>query len=216
MNKLEVKRCKGDSGYETDMFLIDGKPLYRYINEWQATGEDMDECVSISPADLLDITWTNEYDSEGDARFMKYVLKQDSAITPILSCPDDFDFSCLVIVAEVIKNEKKVVWKRIGVVDHSAEAIEEEKRSGILYHESYSQEDWNKYGDNIALATVDSYEWAEWISMNWGEELFRRRINYTFPYYQNQNNIRWIAECNFEFDETEYDNVIKECYIHKT
>ncbi|MDD5934013.1 MAG: hypothetical protein PUC65_00350 [Clostridiales bacterium] len=118
MNKLEVRRCKGDSGYETDMFFIDGKPLYRYINEWQAENGQIGESIFVSSADLLDITWTNEYDFEGDARFMKYALKQDSAITPILSCPDDFDFSCIVIVVDVIKNEKVVVWKRIGVVDH--------------------------------------------------------------------------------------------------
>ena len=88
---------------------------------------------SISPTDDLAICWTSEYDYAGDAKFMEFVLKQNSAITPILSCPDDFDFSCIVIVADVIKQDDKVIWRRIGKVNHSAESFEQEKRRGILY-----------------------------------------------------------------------------------
>lgn len=214
MNKIEIKKHKGCSAnaYETEMFFIDGKPLYEYIIEWYKLQNCLPEDIPFAPVDMLDITWTNEYDFEGDARFMKYILEKDSAITPILSCPDDFDFSCIIIVAEVMKYDKSVVWKRLGRVNHSGEDFEEEKRSGILYLESYTEEDWDMYGDNIALENVDSYEWREWISKNWSEELYRRRVNYTFPYYQNEKNIIWFAECNFEFDRTEYDSIIEKCY----
>lgn len=34
MMKLEVKRYKGYSGYETEIFFVDGRPLYEYIIEW--------------------------------------------------------------------------------------------------------------------------------------------------------------------------------------
>ena len=39
----------------------------------------------------------------------------------------------------------------MGYVIHDNEEFEEEKRSGILCLEAYSDEDWEKYGDNIAL-----------------------------------------------------------------
>lgn len=214
LNKIEIKKHKGCSAYayETEMFFIDGKPLYEYIMEWYKLQNCLPEDIPFAPVDMLEVTWTNEYDFEGDARFMKYILEKDSAITPILSCPDDFDFSCIIIVAEVKKYDKSVVWKRLGRVNHSGEDFEEEKRSGILYLESYTEEDWDMYGDNIALENVDSYEWREWISKNWSEELYRRRVNYTFPYYQNEKNIMWFAECNFEFDRAEYDSIIEKCY----
>ena len=45
------------------------------------------------------------------------------------------------------------------------------------------------YGDNIAFAKVDSDEWYQYISENWDDELYRRRMNYTHPYYQTYGNM---------------------------
>ncbi len=211
MNRIEIKKLLISTGYEIDAFFIDGKPLYKYILKWLDHNSGL--MKELTPVDDLAITWTNDFDFDGDARFMRYVLEQNHAITPILSCPDDLDFSCIVIVADVMKFDDKVVWKRIGSVDRSGESFEEEKNCGILFLEAYTQEDWELYGNNIALATIDSNEWGKWISENWSEELFRRRINYTYPYYQNQSNIKWFAECNFEFDRNEYDALVKKCYL---
>ena len=36
------------------------------------------------------------------------------AICPVLMCPDDCDFSCSLIVAEIINTDTVVQWKRIG------------------------------------------------------------------------------------------------------
>ena len=105
-----------------------------------------------------------------------------------------------------------MTWKRIGRVNHSGENIEDEKRSGILCIEAYTDEDWKLYGDNIALEKVDSQAWGDWIGENWSEEIYRRRVNYTFPYYQNPDNIEWFADCEFEFDRKEYDAVVRGCY----
>ena len=207
MNTLEIKRLKIPSEYETAVFVIDGRPLYEYLKEW-ANG---DEQLLYKP-DMLAISWTDDYDFEGDSRFMKFVLAQDKAITPILSCPDDFDFSCSVVVADVEKRDDVVIWRRIGSVNHSKENLEEEKRHGILYLNSYTDEDWEKYGDSIALEEVDSSAWYDWIGKNWTEELYRRRINYTFPQYQDEENIDWIAECNFVFNRKDYDRLVESCY----
>lgn len=212
MNRIEIRNYVIPSGYETKVFFIDGRPIYEYINQWCVDRTEL--LKSISPVDDLAICWTDEYDNEGDARFMRFALNQNNAITPILSCPEDFDFSCIVIVADVVKQDDKVIWKRIGKVDHSGESFEEEKRSGILCVESYSEEDKTRYGNDIALAKVDSPEWINWISDHWAEEQYRRRVNYTFPYYQNENNIEWFSSCRFEFDRKEYDVLVDSCYTN--
>ncbi len=189
-NKIEIRKTTIPSGYETEVFFIDDKPLYEYMNEWLSSKPDL--MKSLFPTDDLALAWTDGYDFEGDARFMRFVLQQENAVTPILSCPDDFDFSCIVIVADVVKKEDKVYWRRIGKIDHSGESFEDERRSGILYTGSYTDQDWERYGDNIAKEDVDSPKWHEWISENWSEELFRRRVNYTFPYYQNEKKRRMV------------------------
>ena len=197
MNKIEIRNLMIPSGYEIKAFFIDDIPLYEYINEYLSEKSAL--LQSISPAYELAICWTDDYDCEGDAEFMRFILNQNHAITPILSCPDDFDFSCTVIVADIVRENHTVIWKRIGMVDHSMESFEEEKQSGILYHNP--------------IAFSDS-EWEKWLHEHWAEELYLRRINYTFPYYQNENHIVWFAECNFKFDEKEYDCLFKSCYYN--
>ncbi len=204
MNKIEINRSE-------KCFVIDGIPLYEYIGKWiDGNGELLE---SISPTNELAICWSDKYDFKGDSYFVQFALNQDKSIIPILLCPDDFDFSCVVIVVDIEKFEDKVIWKRIGLVDHSGESFEEEKKSGILYTEAYSKEDYLRYGDNVASSEIDSDEWHKWISENWDEELFRRRINYTFPYYQNEKNIKWFADCGFVFHRKEYDFVVESCYM---
>lgn len=112
MNEISIQERYSLAGYALPRFVIDGKHLYDYITDWLSDRPGL--LNSISPVDDLEIAWTDEYDFEGDARFMRFILQQDRAITPILSCPDDFDFSCIVIVADVIKLKNTVLWKRIG------------------------------------------------------------------------------------------------------
>lgn len=59
--------------------------------------------------------------------------------------------------------------------------------------------------DDLAICWTDEYD-------HWAEELYRRRVNYTFPYYQNDQNIEWFASCSFEFNRKEYDAVVNSCY----
>ena len=210
MNKIEIRNLFLSSGYETKTFFIDECPLYEYINKWLVENQQL--LQSIMPSDDLAICWTTNYNFDGDSKFMRYILNQNNAITPILICPEDLDFSCIVIVADVIKTDDKVIWRKIGMVNHSNESFEQEKRSGILYVDSYTKEDWELYGDNIALTDVDSPEWRKWVGDNWNDELYRRRINYTFPYYQDERNIDWFYACNFEFNRDEYDALVVSCY----
>ncbi|RYJ41525.1 hypothetical protein [Flavobacterium beibuense] len=42
-------------------------------------------------------------------------LKNTSSICPILMCPDDCDFSCTLIVAEIYNIGEQIHWKKIGI-----------------------------------------------------------------------------------------------------
>ena len=48
----------------------------------------------------------------------KYVFQhltpQNKSFCPILICPDDQDFSCSVLLVEIIRKEKTIQWKRLG------------------------------------------------------------------------------------------------------
>lgn len=207
MNTLEIKLLPTSDGFENECFVIDGIPLHEYMKKWYLENGWGEIPQPISPVDDLAFTWNTKYNYKGDARFMEYLLKQDKVNLPPLLCPDDCDFSCVVIVAEVEKTDSHVYWKRIGKVNHSIELFEEEKQHGIAFVDAYTDDDWKEYNDP-ELHVVDSAKWREWISANWSEELYRRRINYTYSCYQDNRNIDWIYECNWCFNRKEYEALV--------
>ena len=213
MNTLEIKVIPVSENYRNQCFIIDDIPLHEYLIKWYQENGWGEIQQPIAPVDDLAVTWDASFDHDGDARFMRFLLEKDSVNLPLLSCPDDLDFSCVVIIAEVEKTEDHVYWKRIGKINHSIEIFDEEKSHGIAFVESYSDEDWIKY-NNPDLHDVGSDEWSEWTSANWSEELYRRRINYTYPCYQDDINIDWIYECNWCFDRKEYEAIVASCNPH--
>lgn len=210
MNTLEIMSLPTSNGFENECFVIDGIPLHEYMRKWYLENGWGEIPQPLAPVDDLALAWNTEYNYNGDARFMEYLLKQDKVNLPLLLCPDDCDFSCVVIVAEVKKTESHVYWKRIGKVNHSIELFEEEKQHGIAFVDAYTDDDWKEYNDP-ELHVVDSAKWREWISANWSEELYRRRINYTYPCYKDNRNIDWIYACNWCFDRKQYDNLVAAC-----
>lgn len=107
------------------------------------------------------------------------------------------------------KDDNFVYLEKLGLLNQKNRNFSDEVFSGILDLESYTEEDWEKYGDNIALAKIGSTEWKEWISKNLDEELFRRRKNYTNPYIQNDDNIIWIESVNWTFNKKEYQECVE-------
>ena len=210
MDTLEIRQLQTSSGFSSSVFCINGKPLYEYLNEWLVASTE--SLQSNLPADDLAICWENGFDFDYDAKFMKYILEQKQAITPILSCPDDMDFSCIVLVADVIRQDDMVIWKRIGKIDHSKENEKDEALSGLAQYEKYTDEDWELFGEGIINYKVGSEEWNKWLWDNHcNEEFYRRRINYTYPFYQDPDNTIWFADCNFCFDAKEYDALVESC-----
>ena len=209
MDKIEIRTKILPDEPDWRVFVINGKPLYEYFNEWFDGKEIIHE-----PA-YLSICWTDDYDFDADARFMRYCLEQQHANVPILSCPDDFDFSCTVIVAEVEKTEDRVLWKRIGCIDNSAWNLEDERKSGVLLIDKYTDEDWDKFGNTFVFENTESKVFRDYESEHWGDELYRRRINHTFPYYQKEENVRWFSKSCFEFSREEYEKAVNGCYSLK-
>lgn len=213
MNTLEIKTIPISDRFENECFIIDGIPLHEYLKKWYQENGWGEIRQPLAPVDDLAVTWTAAFDNDGDARFMRWLFHKDKLNLPILSCPDDLDFSCVVIVAEIEKTGDFVLWKRIGRINHAVEAFEEERAYGIAFVDAYTEDDWERYNDP-ALYDVNSDKWREWISANWSEELYRRRINYTYPCWQDDRNIDWIYECNWCFDREKYEALIASCRPH--
>ncbi|MBQ3513211.1 MAG: hypothetical protein IJA32_05345 [Lachnospiraceae bacterium] len=215
MNHIEIKKMQTPYRYKENFWVIDGKALPEYLNEWALESKDT-YLKSIGSFFGLYPAWGKGLDYKGDIRFVWKLIEMDSAVLPLLLCSDDLDFSCIVMVVDVEKTKDFVYWRRIGYVLHEKEDFKEEKKCGILYLESYSDEDWEKYGDNIALEQVDSLFWKQWISENWEEELFRRRMNYTLPFYQTEGNVCWIKNVEWAFDRFEYDKMVNQFWQTET
>jgi hypothetical protein len=210
MNHIDISVKR----YDTTEYVeyepaIDGCALSEWLDKHTADTNDERIKSFIRPFTTLLPAWSFALDWYGDILFTWKLLRMDEAPVPVLMCEGDADYSCIVIVAEVEKTEDYVYWNRIGYVNHDNESFDEEKRMGILCTEAYSDEDWQKYGDNIALEEVDSDGWCQWISEHWTEELFRRRMNYTLPYYRTEGSITWFADTEWVFDRREYESMLK-------
>ena len=196
MDKLEIRTAD-----ERRCFYINGIPLTDCLKA-ALREKGMDD----SSVEGLEVTWGAAFDHEGDARFMRYLMQQDKAGLPLLSCPDDMDFSCVVIIAQTEKTEHCVYWKRIGRITHAAESFDAEKEHGIAFVDNYTDEDWQRY-DDPGLYEVGSDKWKKWVSENWEEELFRRRKNFTAKCYMDDRNIEWLTDCGWCFDRKKYEEL---------
>jgi len=113
MDKIEAKMSKSPH-------MGDIVHLCIFLN-----GERLDQFLTsnVSPSFLgLIPSWLDFYDenfepsmAEKEYVWEKTKLDDKVKILPILLCPDDFDFSCTVIVVEVINESDIVVWNRFGI-----------------------------------------------------------------------------------------------------
>ena len=212
MNHIDVVEVTNPNGYIVQELTIDGTSLGQWLDKHTEGSEDEHIAAFIRPFSELLSAWSHDIDWKGDRRFVRSLIDMDSAPAPILLCEDDPDFSCIVIVADVEKTEDCVYWNRIGYVNHNGESLEEEMKKGIAYTQSYTDDDWERYGDNIALADVGSDAWHEWIAKNWDVELYKRRMNYTLPYYKKEGSVKWFINTDWVFDRQEYDHVVSKYY----
>lgn len=209
MNQIDMRLVKTRYDYPEYYWVIDRKPIVRYLDEYVKAGK----CPGLEPFGSLSglmPAWTGELEWKSDNDFVwEMIDSPDTLNVPVLVCEDDADLSCVVILVRIRKTDRYVYWDKIGVLDHRNGSPEEENRSGIAYLESYTEEDWEKYGDNIAAEQYDSREFWQWVRANWDEEMIRRRRNYTWPYMQKDENVIWIAQTDWVFDAGQYNEMVE-------
>lgn len=213
MSHIEKRKIQKNANWFDFEWFIDGNSFSEILKEKKS----VDLPKGIAPFNDLCPAWTKKLNYYGDVRFVWNLLySEERTPVPVYLCPDDLDFSCIVIVVEVEKTKDFVYWNKAGYVNIKDYSFDEEKHCGILCIENYSDSDWEKYGDNIALETADSEEWKNWIGKNWDEELYRRRINYTLKKYKNDDNILWFADLDFSFDRNEYEAMLNDYWNEET
>nr|WP_154892428.1 hypothetical protein [Paenibacillus xylanexedens] len=100
---------------------------------------------------------------EAELVLRRFISEEEIVILPILMCPDDCDLTCTLIVAEVLKTDHQVIWRRIGVdssnlgIPYNYELVGQEVTWLDLVPEMKFSKD--KYIEN--LETI--YKQIEWI-----------------------------------------------------
>ena len=217
-NKIKVESTKTCYHYKEYYWLIDEKPVVEYLDEYIKAGLCPDLSRFGSMLGLMP-AWTGELIWKWENDFIWELIDSGQEINiPILVCEDDCDLSCIIILVKVHKSENCVYWDKIGYLNQKNWNLTEYQRSGILCLTAYTDEDWEQYGDNIALEQYNSKEYWDWVSGHCYEENMRRLRNYMRPYMQKEENIDWIKETGWEFDIQEYEaavEVYRKLYIEK-
>lgn len=209
MNHIEVQHMKTCYDYCEYYWVVDGEPITVYLDKnlnenKQNTLSAFGSLLGLLPAWSGKLIWQWENDF-----VWEMVDSKEELNVPILVCEDDCDLSCIVIIAHIRKEKNTVCWDRIGVLDNSNFVLEEYQQSGILCLEAYTDEDWEKYGWNVALEEYGSLEYWKWVSENCYEEHIRRLRNYLKPYMQKEQNIEWIWNPCWEFEKENYQKMVK-------
>lgn len=210
-NKIKVKYIKTCYEYPEYYWVIDNKPIVDYLDEFIADGL----CPTLSSFGTvrgLLPAWTGDLGQESENDFIWELIDspEQKLNLPILVCEDDCDLSCIMILVQLRKTEQYICWDKIGVLNRGNWDKDKEMRSGILCLESYTDEDWKRYGDNIATERFNSREYWDWVSENWYEENIRRLRNYVKPYLQTDANIEWMKTVNWQFNRAEYMDMVEE------
>ncbi|MDE5763668.1 MAG: hypothetical protein K2I00_01710 [Ruminococcus sp.] len=149
-------------------------------------------------------------ENSGECRYMKeLVSRKMNCNFPLLICDCNCDFSCVIAVVKVKYCDDCVEWKKIGIVikkdrGNSRTFFEDYRNSGIRRVEDWTDDDWQKYGNDAYDLIQDEYFFHDWCAKNWQEELYRRCWGYYHKYFNNDENIDWIKTLDLKFDLNEY------------
>ncbi len=196
MDKICADSVKTIYGYDELSIIMNDNPLDIFLSE--KTG--VSEIIGLYPA------WGNSLIWKAESEFIWELLNEQNKTlnVPILLCTDDLDLSCFVLVAKTSFDDKHVYWEKIGCISYEHYDLSKEIRSGILDIESWSDDDFEKYGGTLAWCGINDAEWKSWISENWHEEQTRRLHNYTYKYYQNDENVDWYKIPKLVFLKEDY------------
>jgi hypothetical protein len=203
LNKLEVRETTTDYGYEYLGIFIDNILLDKFL--FKSTHNEM--ISALMPA------WYAELDNKGEQEYIDECLsiEDEQGVTiPILLCPEDMDFWCIVIVAKIRYTDEHVIWDKVGIVKKDNWDTTCWVNSGIRNFEKWTDEEWEQYGSYFDLFNLKDWRWDSWITENSREEEKRRVLNYTHGYLNKDENIEWFGNMlKLIFDKEEYKKSIR-------
>jgi len=108
MNQIEAKIDKSDYEIYPDFLniLIDNIWLDELLQNCKRDaikGTIPTLCFGMEDCRQEEVVWQRFFPETGE-----------TMICPILMCPDDNDFDCICIVAEIHNNGQTIMWQRIG------------------------------------------------------------------------------------------------------
>ena len=108
MNKIEAVVCQSKYAKAPHLMIaVDGIPW----DIWLSSAVQNDDYLGLVPA----ISSLDNNDERSIAWKRIYPPATGKHIAPILICPDDLDFSCTVVVAEISRQPGVVIWHRSGL-----------------------------------------------------------------------------------------------------
>jgi hypothetical protein len=149
MNKIEGLLDKSD--YEGYYDFIN----FRIDDQW--LDEKLDKSYPDNMYDGLipTLVFWLERESEKAVVWKRIIPNQNEVeICPILMCPDDCDFSCTLIVAEIQNYGTFIQWKRLGI-DETNEWESEKVGTKVKWFDNFPELNFEK-ADYLKM--VDSFK----------------------------------------------------------
>ena len=108
MNVIEAKLFQSRYTDESHLALwVDNEPLDRLLDRW-VPGQEIEGLV---PAWL---EWMIDRNEQDVAQSRMRLPREGCVRVPLLMCPDDLDFSCSIVIADLEASESTVKWRRLG------------------------------------------------------------------------------------------------------
>lgn len=109
MNRIEAIVGESEFVHEPHLrFMIDGHPL----DEILSAAFPQKKLGGLVPTTL---NWL-ETQAEQDEVWKRFTETSiDKIVVPLLCCPDDLDFSCSIVVADVMFTPESVTWVQFGL-----------------------------------------------------------------------------------------------------
>ncbi|MES2764220.1 MAG: hypothetical protein V4677_18530 [Bacteroidota bacterium] len=138
MNKIEANIDKSDYENYPDFLniYIDNKPLDELIDSIQT-----DKSIK---GTIPTLVFGMDTESEEKVVWDRFLPKEGSTTyCPILMCPDDCDFYCICIVAEIQNTGNTIIWSRVG--DDRSEVREAESvGTSVKWYPNFEKLEFNK------------------------------------------------------------------------
>lgn len=109
MNRIHAAEYQAGSYSEPHLAIwVDGSPLHDLLAR---------HVPELTPHDLVP-TWLDWMINDAEQELVHSRMWPEVGSctrVPILMCPDDLDFSCSLVIADVSATDEMVIWNRIGI-----------------------------------------------------------------------------------------------------